>query len=102
MGSQFQFVADVRDDLLLVTEERSAFFAMYENRADRPKIALVHRSPCTDQALLAAAFQAAVKKARELGGLCEPEQRPRPLFFGADAESGPHATETAREPNAGL
>jgi hypothetical protein len=67
MGSQFQFEAEVRDDLLIVTEARFEFRAMYEKREDRPEIALVRRSPCTDHELLAAAFQAAVKKARELG-----------------------------------
>ena len=68
MASQFKFVVDARDDgLLVVTEERSAFFAMYEMRTDRPQLALVRRSPTADHELLAAAFQAAVKKARELG-----------------------------------
>jgi hypothetical protein len=67
MGSQFQFEAEVRDDLLVITEARSEFRAMYEKRADRPEIALVRRSDTDDHALLAAAFQAAVKKARELG-----------------------------------
>ena len=68
MASQFKFVVDVRDDgLLIVTEERSAFFAMYEMRTDRPQLALVRRSPTADHELLAAAFQAAVNKARELG-----------------------------------
>ena len=67
MASQFKFAIDVRDDLLIVTEERTAFFAMYEMRTDRPQLALVRRSPTADHELLAAAFQAAVKKARELG-----------------------------------
>jgi hypothetical protein len=68
MASQFKFAIDVRDDgLLIITEERSAFFAMYEKRTDRPELALVRRSPTADHELLAAAFQAAVKKARELG-----------------------------------
>ena len=67
MASQFKFAADVRDDgLLIVTEERSAFFAMYE-RTDKPELALVRRSPTADHELLAAAFQVAAKKARELG-----------------------------------
>ena len=56
-----------RYGLLVVTEERSAFFAMYEMRTDRPGLALVRRAPTADHELLAAAFQAAVKKARELG-----------------------------------
>ena len=68
MASQFKFAVDVRNDgLLIVTEERSAFFAMYEQRTDRPELALVRRSPTADHELLAAAFQVAVKKARELG-----------------------------------
>ena len=68
MASQFKFAVDVRDDgLLVVTEERSAFFAMYEERTDRPELVLVRRSPTADHELLAAAFQAAVSKARELG-----------------------------------
>ena len=68
MASQFKFVLDVRDDgLLVVTEERSSFFAMYEKRTDRPEIALVRRSPTADHELLVAAIQAATKKAREPG-----------------------------------
>ena len=68
MASQFKFVVDARDDgLLVVTEERSAFFAMYEKEIDRPELVLVRRAPTADPELLAAAFQAAVKKARELG-----------------------------------
>ena len=68
MASQFKFAVDARDDgLLVVTEERSSFFAMYEKRTDRPEIALVRRSPTADHELLAAAFQAAEKKAREMG-----------------------------------
>jgi len=68
MASQFKFAADARDDgILIVTEERSAFFAMYEKRTDRPELVLVRRSLTADHELLAAAFQAAVSKARELG-----------------------------------
>ena len=68
MASQFKFAADASDDgLLVVTEERSAFFAVYERRTDRPELVLVRRSPTADHELLAAAFQAAVSKARELG-----------------------------------
>ena len=68
MASQFKFLADARDDgLLVVTEERSAFFAMYEMRTDRPELVLVRRAPTADHELLAASFQAAVSKARELG-----------------------------------
>jgi hypothetical protein len=40
---------------------------MYEKLTDRPELALVRRSATDDHELLAAAFQAAVKKARELG-----------------------------------
>ena len=65
MASQFKFAVDVRDDgLLVVTEERSAFFAMYESGQTGLS---VRRSPTADHELLAAAFQAAVSKARELG-----------------------------------
>ena len=68
MASQFHFISDAREDLLIVTEERSQFFAMYEKQTDRPELVLVRRSPSVDQVLIAAAFQAAVSKARELGG----------------------------------
>ena len=67
MASQFKFAADARDDLLIVTKERPAFFAMYEKRTDRHELVLVRRSPTADRELLAAAYQAAVSKARELG-----------------------------------
>ena len=66
--SAWRSAVDARDDgLLVVTEERSGFFAMYEMRTDKPQLALVRRSPTADHELLAAAFQAAVSKARELG-----------------------------------
>jgi hypothetical protein len=67
MASQFHFLADAREDVLIVTEERTHFFAMYEKGADRPDLVLVRRAPTADHELLAAAFQAAEKKARELG-----------------------------------
>lgn len=68
MASQLKFAADARDDgLLVVTEERSAFFAIYEKKADRPELVLVRRSPTADHELLAAALPAVLKTARELG-----------------------------------
>ena len=46
MASQIKFAVDARDEgLLIVTEERSAFFAMYERRTDRPELVLVRRAP---------------------------------------------------------
>ena len=53
MASQFKFAIDIRDDgLLIVTEEQSAFLAMYEKRTDRPELVLVRRAPTADHELV--------------------------------------------------
>ena len=43
---------------------------------DRNEIAHANAAQTLDDVLLAQAFQAAVAKARELGGLCKPEETP--------------------------
>ena len=68
MGSQFHFVAEVHDELLFVTEQRTEFYAVYEKRPDAPQLMLVRRSPTNDHGLIAWRLpEAAVSKARELG-----------------------------------
>lgn len=67
MASQFEFLAEARDDLIIVTERRCQFSAIYEQRAGRPELVLVRRSSSADDALLVAASRAASDKARELG-----------------------------------
>jgi hypothetical protein len=67
MPSQFELVAEARGDLLIVVEPKTEFHAIYVKRADRPQLSLMRRAPTSDHALLAAAWQAANAKARELG-----------------------------------
>jgi hypothetical protein len=67
MASQFHFVADIHGDLLIVTESRSEFFAVYELGADNSELVLVRQSPFADDALLIASWRVAKDKARELG-----------------------------------
>jgi hypothetical protein len=37
MASQFEFLAEARGDLLIITEPRADFRAIYVKRADRPQ-----------------------------------------------------------------
>jgi hypothetical protein len=67
MASQTEFAAKARGDLLIVTEPISEFYAIYVRRADAPQLSLMRRAPSSDHALIAAAFQVAISKARELG-----------------------------------
>jgi hypothetical protein len=67
MASRFQFMVDTHDDLIIVTEPRFEFYAMYEKQPDKLELVLVRRSDFADDALLVAAWRAANAKARELG-----------------------------------
>ena len=57
---------EAKGDLLIVSEPTSNFVAIYVKPSGRPRLILMRRTPTTDNVLLAHAFQAAVKKAREL------------------------------------
>ena len=71
---------EAKGDLLIVSEPTSNFVAIYVKPSGRPRLILMRRTPTTDNVLLAHAFQAAVKKARELqvdrvtGGSDDPPQ----------------------------
>jgi len=60
---------EAKGDLLIVSEPASNFVAIYVKSSERSQLMLMRRTPTTDNVLLAEAFQAAVGKARELGGL---------------------------------
>jgi hypothetical protein len=67
VANQFQLKAEARGSLLIVTEPRLEFHAIYIKQADSPQLVLMRRAPSSDHELIVAAFQAAVAKARELG-----------------------------------
>jgi hypothetical protein len=61
------FEVGVQDDLIIVREPVTNFYAIYSKPTDRPHLILQRRRPTDDHKLLAQAFQAAASKARELG-----------------------------------
>jgi hypothetical protein len=67
--SDYDLKAEARGDLIIVTELTTGFFAVYTKAPDAPHLLLKGRAETVDHALLAASFQAAVAKARELGWL---------------------------------
>lgn len=52
--------------MIIVTKSTSGFFAVYGKKPSRPQLLLKDRAKTDDHALLAAAWQAAAAKAREL------------------------------------
>jgi len=58
---------EARGDLLIVTESRADFVAIYVKHRSGPQLTLMRRTPTDDYTLLAQAWQAANDKARELG-----------------------------------
>jgi hypothetical protein len=64
--SSYDLEAEVRGELIIVTEPITGFFAVYGKKPGPPQLLLKDRARTDDHALLAAAFQAAVSKAREL------------------------------------
>jgi hypothetical protein len=67
MKIPFQLEIEARGSLLIVTEPSSEFHAIYVEQAHSPQLMLMRRTPSSSQELLAAAFPAAVAKARDLG-----------------------------------
>ena len=66
----------VDGDLIVVTDPSTRYYAIYSRRSERAEmlahghtqhLTLLRRRPTKDRALLAAAYQAANAKARELG-----------------------------------
>jgi hypothetical protein len=57
------------DELIVVTDPATHFYAIYSKHTDRPQLTLERRMATKDQDLLARALQAANDKARELGWL---------------------------------
>ena len=58
---------EARGDLLIVTESKGKFVAIYVNPASKSQLRLMRRSPSNDHVLLAEAWKVANAKARELG-----------------------------------
>ena len=63
------FIIEVRGADLVVSLQNGKFKATYYKPAGRPHLILRERTKTDDHELLAEAFQAAVAKARELGGI---------------------------------
>jgi hypothetical protein len=57
----------VQDDLIVVIDSATHFYAICSKHADQPRLILKRRRPTKDSELLARAWQAANDKARELG-----------------------------------
>ena len=67
--NDYDLKADARGELIIVTEPSIGFFAVYGKEPGTPQLLLKNRAPTKDHTLLAAAWQAAVAKARSLGWL---------------------------------
>lgn len=67
MENQFQLETEALGSLLIVTKPGSEFHAIYVKNTNSPQLLLMRHAPTSDRELIAAAFQAAVAKARELG-----------------------------------
>jgi hypothetical protein len=65
MGDSFE--VGVQDDLIIVRDPATRFYAIYSKASDQPQLILKRRRPTKDHALLTSAWQAAVDKAREIG-----------------------------------
>ena len=67
MTNKLEFQAEVRGDLIVVTEPASRFIAVYSKPAGQPQLILKQRTETDDHEILAGAWQAANVKAREAG-----------------------------------
>jgi hypothetical protein len=73
--SESAFQVGVDGDIIIVTDPATRYYAIYTKPLDRTDLlahgpqhlTLLRRRPSKDRALLAAAYQAANAKARELG-----------------------------------
>ena len=63
---EVSFTIEVHGAITVMSSDPK-FCATYYKPSDKPHLCLRHRTYTEDHELLAAAFQAAVKKARELG-----------------------------------
>jgi hypothetical protein len=57
----------VEDDLLVVTEPLTHFYAIYSKHPELPQLILKRRRPTKDYSMTAQAWQIPTEKARELG-----------------------------------
>jgi hypothetical protein len=64
---RYKFDIEVRGREVIVRRPEQHFTATYYKAASQPQLILRERSKCDDFALLAAAWQAANTRARELG-----------------------------------
>jgi len=62
-----EFQAEVRGDLIVVTDPATQFFAIYTKPTGQSQLILKRRTETDDYEILAGAWQAANTKARELG-----------------------------------
>jgi hypothetical protein len=59
----------VRDDLIIVREIRTLFYAIFAKLPNQPRLVLIRRRPTKNTEIVARATAAAKAKARELGWL---------------------------------
>ena len=64
---RYELEAEVRGDLIILTEPITEFVAIYVKPSSQRRLVLMRRSPTNDSNLLAQAEQTANVKARELG-----------------------------------
>jgi len=64
---KLEFQAEVRGDLIIVTEPASMFYAIYIKPKGHPQLLLQRRTETDDHEILAGAWHAANTKAREMG-----------------------------------
>jgi hypothetical protein len=65
--SKFDVQAEVRGDLIFITEPATQFYAVYSKPDGQPQLILKRRASTNDRVLLDRAWQAANAKAREMG-----------------------------------
>jgi hypothetical protein len=65
--ADYSFSIDVHGEDIIVSLESPGFIAGYYKPPNQPQLVLRHRTQTDDYELLAAAWQAANDKARELG-----------------------------------
>lgn len=63
----------VQDDLIVVMERRTLFYAVFAKVADSPHVVLLRRRPASDSELVAKARGLAVAKAIEIGWIEGPD-----------------------------
>jgi hypothetical protein len=73
-----EFQVGVHDDLIVVIDPATRFYAIYSKPPDQRRLILERRRPTKDHKTVARARKAANTKARELGWIVQKGRRPKP------------------------